>query len=89
MAQYLIMMRVALLTGCLLMCLINRPVSSENHKNKPVITHLSAKWPSTPLLLETAEYMAEESPATFWTFVDDVATWDTHAYTASKNISLR
>lgn len=57
--------------------------SNSGTKNKPVVTHLSAKWPSTPLLLETAEYMSEENPATFWTFVDDVATWDAESYSKS------
>ncbi|XP_045583681.2 UDP-glucose:glycoprotein glucosyltransferase 1 isoform X2 [Procambarus clarkii] len=45
-------------------------------KVKPVTTHLSAKWTHTPLLLETAEYMGEESPATFWSFVDVITEVD-------------
>ncbi|XP_071549472.1 UDP-glucose:glycoprotein glucosyltransferase 1 isoform X4 [Panulirus ornatus] len=49
-------------------------------KVKPVTTHLSAKWSHTPLLLETAEYMREESPATFWGFVEMVAQKDPEVF---------
>uniref|UniRef100_A0A6A7FWQ9 UDP-glucose:glycoprotein glucosyltransferase 1-like isoform X2 n=2 Tax=Hirondellea gigas TaxID=1518452 RepID=A0A6A7FWQ9_9CRUS len=49
-------------------------------KNKPVVMQLNAKWANTPLLLEAAEYMSEESPATYWTFVDHVSSWDTKQY---------
>ncbi|XP_018026730.1 UDP-glucose:glycoprotein glucosyltransferase 1 isoform X2 [Hyalella azteca] len=59
--------------------------ASENgNQNKIVATHLNAKWANTPLLLEAAEYMADESPAIFWTFVEYVSKWDLHDY-AQKN----
>lgn len=57
---------------------------SGSGKNKPVVTQLNAKWPHTPLLLEAAEYMSEESPAIFWTFVDDIASWDAQQYIQSE-----
>ncbi|KAL7645301.1 UNVERIFIED_CONTAM: hypothetical protein RMT77_003687 [Armadillidium vulgare] len=41
-------------------------------KIKPITTFLNAKWPDTPLLLESAEYLADESPATFWALIDSV-----------------
>lgn len=53
-------------------------------KVKPITTHLSAKWSNTPLLLEASEYMAEESLATFWGFVEAMAQEDPHTYSKSK-----
>lgn len=53
-------------------------------KVKPVTTHLSAKWFDTPLLLEASEFMAEESVATFWGFVEALAEVDSHTYSKSK-----
>jgi len=47
---------------------------------KTVSSHLSSKWPTMPLLLEAAEFMADESPATYWTFVELVCKWDTAEY---------
>ena len=34
--------------------------------------NLSARWPETSLLLETAEFLAQESRDKFWQFVDRV-----------------
>lgn len=56
-------------------------------KLKPVTTHLTAKWSDTPLLLEASEYMAEESLATFWGFVEAIAGMDSDAYRKSKFFS--
>ncbi|XP_059502942.1 UDP-glucose:glycoprotein glucosyltransferase 2 [Stegostoma tigrinum] len=39
---------------------------------KGVTVSLDAKWPSTPLLLEISEYIAEEDNEKFWQFVDTV-----------------
>ncbi|XP_051873658.1 UDP-glucose:glycoprotein glucosyltransferase 1 isoform X2 [Pristis pectinata] len=44
--------------------------------SKAVTTTLTTKWPSTPLLLEASEFLAEESKAKFWDFVD--ATQEIH-----------
>ncbi|XP_072111746.1 UDP-glucose:glycoprotein glucosyltransferase 1 isoform X1 [Mobula birostris] len=41
-----------------------------NADSKAVTTTLTTKWPSTPLLLEASEFLAEESKAKFWDFVD-------------------
>ncbi|XP_018611764.1 UDP-glucose:glycoprotein glucosyltransferase 1 isoform X2 [Scleropages formosus] len=38
--------------------------------SKAVTTSLTAKWPSTPLLLEASEFLAEESQEKFWDFVE-------------------
>ncbi|XP_043547391.1 UDP-glucose:glycoprotein glucosyltransferase 2 isoform X1 [Chiloscyllium plagiosum] len=39
---------------------------------KGVTVSLDAKWPSTPLLLETSEFVAEEDDEKFWQFIDTV-----------------
>uniref|UniRef100_A0A672NPY6 UDP-glucose ceramide glucosyltransferase-like 1 n=1 Tax=Sinocyclocheilus grahami TaxID=75366 RepID=A0A672NPY6_SINGR len=38
--------------------------------SKAVTTTLTTKWPSTPLLLEASEFLAEESQDKFWDFVE-------------------
>ncbi|XP_034145677.1 UDP-glucose:glycoprotein glucosyltransferase 1 isoform X2 [Esox lucius] len=45
------------------------PVSA-GADSKAVTTTLTTKWPSTPLLLEASEFLAEESPEMFWDFVE-------------------
>uniref|UniRef100_UPI00398E35CF UDP-glucose:glycoprotein glucosyltransferase 1 isoform X2 n=1 Tax=Pristiophorus japonicus TaxID=55135 RepID=UPI00398E35CF len=50
--------------------------SVVNADSKAVTTTLTTKWPSTPLLLEASEFLAEESKAKFWDFVD--ATQEIH-----------
>ncbi|KAJ8389769.1 hypothetical protein AAFF_G00114750 [Aldrovandia affinis] len=39
---------------------------------KAVTVSLNAKWPITPLLLETSEFIAEDGEEKFWQFVDTV-----------------
>uniref|UniRef100_A0A671PLJ1 UDP-glucose ceramide glucosyltransferase-like 1 n=1 Tax=Sinocyclocheilus anshuiensis TaxID=1608454 RepID=A0A671PLJ1_9TELE len=41
-----------------------------NGDSKAVTTTLTTKWPSTPLLLEASEFLAEESQDKFWDFVE-------------------
>ncbi|KAG5286096.1 hypothetical protein AALO_G00010890 [Alosa alosa] len=38
--------------------------------SKAVTTTLTTKWPSTPLLLEASEFLAEENQDKFWDFVE-------------------
>ncbi|XP_042574669.1 UDP-glucose:glycoprotein glucosyltransferase 1-like isoform X4 [Cyprinus carpio] len=45
-------------------------VCSVNGDSKAVTTTLTTKWPSTPLLLEASEFLAEESQDKFWDFVE-------------------
>ncbi|XP_047673638.1 UDP-glucose:glycoprotein glucosyltransferase 1 isoform X1 [Tachysurus fulvidraco] len=45
-------------------------VSCVNGDSKAVTTTLTTKWPSTPLLLEASEFLAEESQDKFWNFVE-------------------
>ncbi|XP_053565723.1 UDP-glucose:glycoprotein glucosyltransferase 1 isoform X2 [Bombina bombina] len=39
--------------------------------SKAVTMSLTTKWPSTPLILEASEFIAEESSDKFWSFVDE------------------
>ncbi|KAG8311333.1 UDP-glucose:glycoprotein glucosyltransferase 1 [Homalodisca vitripennis] len=48
----------------------------KKKKAKSVTTVLDAKWEQTPLVLEIAEYLAEESPEVFWQFVDGISSMD-------------
>lgn len=47
-------------------------VSSKKHPGKLVTTLINARWEVTPLVLEVAEFIADESPDEFWSFVDDI-----------------
>ncbi|KAF7254262.1 UDP-glucose:glycoprotein glucosyltransferase 1, partial [Varanus komodoensis] len=38
--------------------------------SKAVTTSLTTKWPSTPLLLEASEFLAEDGQEKFWNFVE-------------------
>ncbi|MGH0134688.1 UNVERIFIED_CONTAM: hypothetical protein FKN15_036660 [Acipenser sinensis] len=59
---------MALLILCAL--LLNAPLIQA--ATKGVTASLNAKWPATPLLLETSEFIAEDSDEKFWQFVDTV-----------------
>lgn len=72
------------LLGLLCFLLTGTTVKCQG-KVKPVTTHLSAKWSHTPLLLETAEYMREESIATFWEFVEAVSQKDFTLFTKGSD----
>lgn len=58
--------------------------SSSQSTSKPVITYLNAKWPLTSFMLETCEYLAEESPLLFWAFIDEINKNDLQSYEKSK-----
>ncbi|KAK2167514.1 hypothetical protein NP493_1257g00005 [Ridgeia piscesae] len=51
-------------------------VRQAQPKSKSVSVSLETKWASTPLLLETSEFLASESNSLFWRFVDSVAAED-------------
>ncbi|RVE50987.1 hypothetical protein evm_004396 [Chilo suppressalis] len=44
----------------------------EERKSKSVTTFVSAKWETTPIVLELAEYLSGESSDLFWSFVDQI-----------------
>lgn len=48
-------------------------VDCRNRKSKSVTTHLDAKWEVTPLVLEVAEYLADENVELYWSFIDAIS----------------
>lgn len=42
-------------------------------KTRTVSTLLNAKWNSTPTALEIAEFMNDEDPSYFWSFLEDIS----------------
>ena len=54
-------------------CFIDCKKSSAGHGHRKLITvSLESNWKETPLLLETSEFLWEELPNAFWSFVDAV-----------------
>ena len=45
-------------------------------KSKSVSTLLEAKWAVTPLVLEVAEYLADENVEYYWDFIDSICNLD-------------
>ncbi|CAG0918618.1 unnamed protein product [Notodromas monacha] len=60
------------------------PPEAEAKKPKSVTATLDAKWAETPLLLEAAEFLWDESPAKFWGFVEDVARIEPESFLQSE-----
>ncbi|XP_018571194.1 UDP-glucose:glycoprotein glucosyltransferase [Anoplophora glabripennis] len=55
-------------------CLFIRNVELKTKKSKSVTTLLEAKWEVTPLVLEVAEYLADESLDFYWNFIDSISS---------------
>ncbi|KAG5893498.1 hypothetical protein JTB14_010548 [Gonioctena quinquepunctata] len=51
-------------------------VDGKSKKTKSVTTLLDAKWKSTPLVLEVAEYLADENEDFYWDFIDSISSLD-------------
>lgn len=51
-------------------------VDCRKHHGKVVTTLINARWEVTPVVLEIAEFIADENPYEFWVFVDDVTKLD-------------
>lgn len=47
-------------------------LTKRDEKTKSVTTFVSAKWESTPIVLELAEYLYGESSDLFWSYVDGI-----------------
>lgn len=47
-------------------------VFARTKKSKSVTTLLEAKWEVTPVVLEVAEYLADENIDYYWSFIDSV-----------------
>lgn len=46
----------------------------KTKKSKSVTTLLEAKWLATPLVLEVAEYLADENVDFYWSFLDSISS---------------
>lgn len=46
----------------------------RSKKTKSVTTLLEAKWEVTPLVLEVAEYLADENVDFYWSFIDSISS---------------
>lgn len=48
------------------------PRISVATKSHPITTFLDAKWNVTPIALEAAEFLADDSPSYYWKFIDEL-----------------
>lgn len=53
-----------------LLTLANESTTNSGNVRKLVTVNLESNWPQTPLILEVAEFIAEENKQLFWTFID-------------------
>lgn len=53
---------------------ISHNPEAKSKKSKSVTTLLEAKWLSTPLVLEAAEYLADESIDSYWSYIDSISS---------------
>lgn len=53
--------------------LINSIHTKTSKKSKSVTTLLEAKWSVTPLVLEVAEYLADENFQLYWDYIDAIS----------------
>lgn len=68
---------VAMLIPLLFLALfINNVASYETSKSFPITTLINAKWEQTPIYLEIAEYLADENPNLYWSFVKAITELD-------------
>lgn len=63
-------------------------IVNTKKKSKSVTTLLEAKWERTPLVLEVAEYLAEENPQYFWDYVDSVSAMEPSLNTIGINFFI-
>ncbi|XP_067014377.2 UDP-glucose:glycoprotein glucosyltransferase isoform X2 [Anabrus simplex] len=66
-------MKVLFAVICFLQVLHNEGLAASKQKSKAVTTLIDAKWEVTPVVLEVAEYLADENPNYLWEFVDSVS----------------
>lgn len=65
------MKRLYLIFLTILICSVSFD-EAKQAKSKSVTTLLDAKWNATPIVLEVAEYLAEENADSFWNFVNAI-----------------
>lgn len=49
-------------------------IEARSKNIKSVTTLLDAKWEVTPLILEIAEYLADENINYFWSYIDSISS---------------
>lgn len=57
----------------ILCILLSFALNAKTKKSKAITTLLDAKWDVTPLVLETAEYLADENVDFYWSFIDSIS----------------
>lgn len=45
---------------------------SSARGSHPITTFIDAKWNVTPVSLEISEFLAEENPRLYWSFIDEL-----------------
>ncbi|XP_001944699.1 UDP-glucose:glycoprotein glucosyltransferase [Acyrthosiphon pisum] len=58
---------------CVFFLFTHESENKNSKKGKYVTTMIDTKWSMVPLVLEMAEYMAEENPYSLWLFVDSIS----------------
>lgn len=68
-----VIVSVVILVNLIFTCASNvDPPKRDDKKSKSVTTYVSAKWETTPIVLELAEYLSGENTDLFWSFVDGI-----------------
>ncbi|XP_019756037.2 UDP-glucose:glycoprotein glucosyltransferase [Dendroctonus ponderosae] len=66
-------MRIGAFLQLLLVGLVVVEKCTAKQKSKSVTTLLEAKWSRTPLVLEVSEFLADENPDLYWSFIDSIS----------------
>lgn len=77
-----------IISSILLCLLLFYNVNCKSKKTKSVTTLLDAKWQATPLVLEAAEYLADENVNFYWSFIDSISNLSPTLIEISKLICL-
>ncbi|CAH0557003.1 unnamed protein product [Brassicogethes aeneus] len=71
-------MKILIITLSVIFCShFTYNVAAKSKKSKSVTTLLEAKWETTPLVLETVEYLADENIDFYWRFIDSISNLKT------------
>lgn len=69
---------------CLLIGVVHQLNATKSH---PITTLLNAKWKTTPVYLEIAEFLFDESPNFYWDYVKELVQLPISKYGAGKQNS--
>lgn len=75
-------MKSLVAVACLLICVAHNSCATKSH---PVTTLLNAKWKTTPIYLEVAEFLFDESPNFYWDYVKELVQLPISKYGAGKS----